>query len=189
MPWNAMTRSGQSFSLSELDATLDSFGADLLRWPAPKRAAAEVLLAESPAARKMLADAKVFDALLDRAPAPDGLRLPELAQQIVSTAVRSAPAGGSVHAVEGAAAANVIPLRRRTEPARTLPAPPVRRGLSAMVVLAASLAMGVMIGALDLVPRSVSQFTGLAGNGTRIEQSLTPMHSDDLSDVLDEEFL
>jgi hypothetical protein len=187
-----MTRSGQKLSLSELDAILDSFGGDVSRWPAAKRAAAEILLAENASARKMVADAKVFDALLDRAPAVDSVRVPELARQIVATAARSAPAGGTApaHAGQGGLAAdNVIPLRRRAEPARPAVRPAARHNFRTMAVLAASLAMGIMIGALDLVPRSVTQFTGLSGSGTEIEQSVSSMHSDDLSDVLDEDFL
>lgn len=57
-------------STERLAALLDAYGADPGRWPADERAAAEALLAASPAARARRDEAARLDALLDLVPAP-----------------------------------------------------------------------------------------------------------------------
>jgi hypothetical protein len=59
-------------SLHRFARLLEGRGADLVRWPAAERAAAEALLAGSPPARRLLAEARALDALLrDGLPSPD----------------------------------------------------------------------------------------------------------------------
>jgi hypothetical protein len=182
-----MMNSRQHLSLDEFGTTLDTFGADLARWPLPKRTAAEALLAENAAARRALADARVFDALLDRAPASDDARLQGLANRIVSAAVQL-PSGVDTGSKDAdSPATNVIPLRRRVEPAPVVARSFQRRNFGAAAVLAASLAMGVMIGVMDLMPGSLNQFATQSDAGPDVEQSVAATHADDLSDMLDED--
>jgi hypothetical protein len=59
-------------SLHRFARLLEGRGADLARWPAAERAAAEALLAGSAPARRLLAEARALDALLrDGLPSPD----------------------------------------------------------------------------------------------------------------------
>src|ERR1700761_9328589 len=54
-------------TLNRLKALSESYGADLLRWPAEKRRGAEALLRSSGDARQILAAAAEPDALVDAA--------------------------------------------------------------------------------------------------------------------------
>jgi len=62
-------------SVGEFSDTLDRLGANLESWPATTRAAAEMLLASSPAAADRLAEAVALaEAMTDAQPkAPEGL--------------------------------------------------------------------------------------------------------------------
>jgi len=62
-----------------LNELIDAYGAEPARWPAAERAAAQALLARTPAARARLAEAAALDSRLDswtgNAPALDPARL------------------------------------------------------------------------------------------------------------------
>jgi anti-sigma factor RsiW len=69
---------------------LDRRGPALARWPAADRAAAETLLADSPAARAALAKARALDAALRRAlPHPDPAALARLQDRIARSIARA----------------------------------------------------------------------------------------------------
>ncbi|MFC7539112.1 hypothetical protein ACFQU2_06060 [Siccirubricoccus deserti] len=76
---------------------LDRRGPALARWPAADRAAAEALLAGSPAARAALAEARALDAALRGAlPRPDPAALARLQDRIARSIARAplpAPSG------------------------------------------------------------------------------------------------
>lgn len=58
-----------TMTLDRLRAIVEAYGADPARWPAAERAAGEALLAGSPSARTMVAEAARIDAALDSVPA------------------------------------------------------------------------------------------------------------------------
>lgn len=128
-----MTRKGPgSIGLAELEAALDTYGADRTRWPAPLRHALSGLIGADAKAAKLLKAAEAFDKLLDAAPGYDGRKLDRLAGKILEAAEKGA---------------DVVPLRR-----------PVRRGLFggsdygiAAAALAASLLLGVFVGQSNVV--------------------------------------
>jgi hypothetical protein len=75
-------------TLERLQAIIDAYGTSAIRWPADERQAAEALLAESAAARTLLAQAVDLDELLDVAPAL--IPTPQLRAAILAAAPRSA---------------------------------------------------------------------------------------------------
>jgi hypothetical protein len=58
-----------TMTLDRLRAIVDAYGADPARWPAAERAAGEALVAGSPSARALVADAAPLDTALDTLPA------------------------------------------------------------------------------------------------------------------------
>ena len=72
-----MTTESHNQAMLVLEAELDRYGADLLRWPDDRRAIAEGLLESSSSAQRLLAEAAELDAALAAAfaapPVPMGL--------------------------------------------------------------------------------------------------------------------
>lgn len=60
--------STEGMTLERLRAVVEAYGTEPMRWPAAERAAAPILLAESEAARAVLAAAAPLDQLLDAVP-------------------------------------------------------------------------------------------------------------------------
>jgi hypothetical protein len=84
-----MTRKGlDTVGLDKLEATLDTYGADRTRWPAPLRHALSGLIAGNAEAQELLKKAEIFDRLLDKAPQYDAARAGRLADRIVAAAER-----------------------------------------------------------------------------------------------------
>lgn len=71
-------------SVSEFVELIDVHGADRTRWPLSARASAASLLAVSAEARRLLAEAGAFDAILSRASDVRGTDILELAARIVA---------------------------------------------------------------------------------------------------------
>lgn len=69
--------------LDTLERVLATFGADRDRWPAAERLRLAPLIAESTEARRMMAEARALDRLLDKAPAVSRQRQDALAARIV----------------------------------------------------------------------------------------------------------
>ncbi len=85
-------------SLERFAALADAFGADMRRWPATDRAAAQDLAQMSPSARACLAEADALDAVLDqsRVTAPSAeLYQRILAQAPTSKTIRLRPAASA----------------------------------------------------------------------------------------------
>lgn len=70
--------------LETLERVLATFGADRDRWPAAERLRLAPLIAESTEARRMMAEARALDRLLDKAPAVSRQRQDALAARIVT---------------------------------------------------------------------------------------------------------
>lgn len=137
--------------LAELEAVLDTYGADRTRWPAPVRHSLSGLIAGNAQARQMLEDAEVFDHLLDQAPAASREELSSLTERIV------------------AAAAAQPRLAVSRPPSVVMPAPRrVSRQQSwAAAALAASLALGILAGqSVSIDSSGVASTSGdTAGSG------------------------
>ncbi len=157
--------------LADLEAALDTYGADRTRWPAPLRHALSGLIAGNPEAAKMLKDAQLFDRLLDQAPQYDSARLGALAKSIAAAA-ESQP--------------RVVPFSR---PAPVPARPPVRRwdyGYAG-AALAASLLVGIIAGQTNLL-RPAAEL--VIGDGSSYDASGTQLaQTDDADTLLDEDLL
>jgi hypothetical protein len=175
-----MTSNKTTPDLEVLEQLLDTWGADRSRWPAPARARAEALLAEHPQAARMFEAAAAFDALLSRAPAPAAGRHALLVDRITASAIA---AGGSDRE-----RGKVLPWpgARRRVPALTRES---WRAFAPPALLAASLALGVVLGALDLAPSAVNRLVEvveLAGDGM---PAVASVDNDGLAAILDEDLL
>lgn len=168
--WNDNT-----MTYAEFERLLDVYGADRTRWPVESRAGAGQLVARDKAARRLLAEVEALDRALERAPLPSLAREAELAERILASARRSprmVSAAGADMAGGGAAlrpsasrTGNVVRFPAFSGSPRWLKS---RTALgSAAGTLAASLALGVLIG-LSSVTQSVvpaiEQLTGLTLN-------------------------
>jgi hypothetical protein len=175
-----MTRNGSDRE-PDLRALLDAYGADRARWPAADRARADAVVAAEPQAERLLTETKALDALLAHAPVPSPERRAALGDRIVALAGAERPAAAPPSGV-------VVPWpgtsRRRAVP----PVPRVRTpAWQAAAVLAASLALGFFVGALDLAPESVDR---LAQAVTLDDaDAVAGLSNDGLAAVLDEDFL
>jgi hypothetical protein len=180
-----MTGDNPNFDHSELERILDTWGADRNRWPTSVRARADSLIGATTDARAMLREAAAFDALLDRAPVPSTSRRAAVSERILSTAV--AAQGPSQR--EGV----VLPWPGARRPQIARPAPAAyarfRSAWAAPALLAASLAAGIFMGALDMVPSPVNQLVQAVELDGDLEQSVAAADNDGLASVLDEDLL
>ncbi|MGE5511225.1 MAG: hypothetical protein ACM31O_08250 [Bacteroidota bacterium] len=183
-----MTSNGSKSGI-DLGTLLDTYGADTARWPERERARMDEIMAAEPWADRLLAEARALDTLLARAPLPSTERRFALASRIVAIAE-----GAHALPAESAASANVrsgvvIPWPRasRSHPVRVSRAArlPVWR---AAALLAASLIVGVFVGAFDLAPSPVNNFVE-AVSLDETEQAVVSISNDGLSAALDEDFL
>lgn len=146
------------------------------RWPEAARRRFEPLLKESARARELLAEARALDELLDRAPLPDADRMASLVDRIAALA--AAPA------TEKPAAAPVIDLAARRQ-ARRPPAPGF--GWRVASALAASLLVGIYLGASPPVTSTVEAVASVVGVSAEAESSDLVLIYDPAAD--EEEFL
>lgn len=177
--------------LEELRTRFDAYGADMTRWPQAARARAEAAVGVDPQVARMLAESKALDAVLAHAPLPSSERRYALAERIVAEAGRAAPeAPRSIghRGKEDTPSGVVIPwpgARRVPSPAAAVPAGSWR----SLGLLAASLAVGIFIGALDLAPASVDQLVEAVDYGTDFDQLAAVYANDGLVSALDEDLL
>lgn len=160
-----MTRNLRPAGLDRLEATLDTYGADRTRWPAPLRHDLSGLIAGNEDARKLLRDAELFDRLLDSTPQYDAARLDNLKERIAGAAERQ-------------------PRLVSTRPETTTARPVLRRhhGLAA-TALAASLVLGVLAGQSSIVNSLLGADPAYTSYSRQMAQS------DDADILLDEDFL
>ena len=176
----------KSMTIADFERLLEVYGSDRTRWPVEVRAGAGQLVARDKAARRLLAEAESLDRALERAPLPSLAREAQLAERILESARRSPRI---VHAAKDAAArpaelraGNVIRLPAFAGTPRWLT--PRTAFSGAAGTLAASLAIGIMIGlssmTQSIVP-AIEQMTGLALN--------SPATAVAQIDLLDEDLL
>jgi len=144
----------EMLTIERLSHLLETYGTDRRRWPRGAEHGLDQLLASSDAARTLWSEAAAFERLLGMARTIEGpatARLDVLTERIVARALTEGPLAA------GAARDNVIAMPVRG-PTQAPPAAAVRaasrRGPSWAVggLLAASLALGVVLGALNVTP-------------------------------------
>jgi hypothetical protein len=178
-----MTNANHNMTLAAFERLLEVYGSDRTRWPADARAGAGHLVARDRVARRLLAEAEALDRVLERAPLPSLLRESALADRIAAAALRSPRIVRSSTAAaaeaDGGGNGNVFRLAD------------VRGGWQwrdatkfggAASVLAASLAIGVLIGLSSSPQRLAPAFQELSGllgdRGTHLLAQLDPLDED-----------
>jgi hypothetical protein len=175
-------------TLAEFERLLEVYGGDRTRWPADARSGAGHLVARDRSARRLLVEAEALDRALERAPLPSLALEAALADRIAAAAPRSPRV---VHL-------RSVPAQAPQAPAETesnvFPLPKLRgrsrwRGATvlggAASVLAASLAIGVLIGLSNLpqplAPAAFEELSGLLGDrGTHLLAQIDPLEEDSL---------
>ncbi|MGJ5101600.1 hypothetical protein ACQR2D_24335 [Bradyrhizobium sp. HKCCYLRH2057] len=94
-----MTRDGRTMDVREFEDLIDRLGQDLSQWPAEQRQSATDLLASSPDAERLLAEARLVRQALASTPirAPSGLAARIVAAAGQATSEQTAPASADVH--------------------------------------------------------------------------------------------
>jgi len=176
-----MTKANNNMTLADFERLLDVYGSDRTRWPVDARAGAGHLVARDRAARRLLIEAEALDRALERAPLASLAREAALADRIAAAAPRSprivrfdsSPSAQPPVESEG----NVFQLadlrgRRQWRSTTVLG--------GAASLLAASLAIGVMIGLSSLpqplAPAAFDELSSLLGErGTHLLAQIDPL--------------
>ncbi|CCD97061.1 conserved hypothetical protein [Bradyrhizobium sp. ORS 375] len=89
----------RTMDVREFEDLVDRLGEDVSRWPAEQRQAADALLASSPEARRLIADARLVREALSSPPvrAPTGLTARILATASRMAAEDAPPASADAH--------------------------------------------------------------------------------------------
>lgn len=159
--------------LDELEAALDTYGADRTRWPAPLRLSLSGLIAGNPDARRMLKDAEAFDQLLDKAPQYDATRLSKLSDRIAAAAERQPRLVTSQERTQTSVRAAKSVLRRH-------------HGIAA-TALAASLVLGVFAGQMKVFTSTADAVLGDDSASSTVSRQVA--FTDDGDSFLDEDLL
>jgi hypothetical protein len=157
-----------------LERHLEIYGADQTRWPQEARERFAPLLEHHAGARVMLAEARALDRLLDCAPPPGIGRERALRDRIVA-AVSNDCVGGR----GGQPAARVIELSPTWQRSRTAFAPPGTVWRTALL-LAASLVLGVYLGAGGGLTPAVEVVAETVGLETQVEPYQLSLVDDDV---------
>jgi hypothetical protein len=179
-----MTNANHNMTLADFERLLEVYGGDRTRWPADARSGAGHLVARDRSARRLLVEAEALDRALERAPLPSLALEAALADRIAAAAPRSPRVVrfDSAPAVQAPAESESNVLR--------LPNPRGRRQWrsatalgGAASVLAASLAIGVLIGLSGLpqplAPAALEELSGLLGErGTHLLAQIDPLDED-----------
>ncbi len=174
----------QAEDRAALTRLLEIHGADRTRWPARERLRFAGVVSEDGAAAALLAEAEALDRLLDRAPRVGEAKIDALKERIVAAALRSdrlqlkAIAGGKSEPVKG-----WLGDVRRPQwiPARFPEWP-------AAAVLAASLALGVVLGSAGTFDTTMQQVASVAGYSTA-EDGTSVALNDEVLGTSDEDML
>ncbi len=145
----------------ELQRVLEIYGADRARWPAASRARLERTLQVDAASRRLYAEARALDRVIDYATSPAPAQIASLADRIMAAAaaapgepVLARPAFPAAPTSATSADGRVIALRRAPRAAQQAPANDVltrRTAWQSAALVAASLLVGLYIGAGSLV--------------------------------------
>lgn len=161
----------RSSELARLERVLDIYGADQSRWPAHERAALLALISRDVRARRLLAEARSLDRVLSAA--PEGSPSERLARSIVAAAIG-----------DGDRRARVVPIEvmRSGPPPRREPHERPRLLAPAAVMLAASFAVGVYLGAAILGQSTFAAGIEISGldNGEGVDINGLYFNPDDL---------
>ncbi len=167
----------KSFSngdLAALELALETYGGDRTRWPVEVRHALSRLIASSAEAQQLVAEAEMFDELIDSAPALSAADNAALLERIVAAAAQQPRA---IHAPAS------VP-RARTAPEFT----GGRQHGWAAAALAASLVLGVMAGGTQSVGTVSDAFVIAVPSGSApAEQQLAA--TDEAEGLTDEDLL
>lgn len=179
-----MTYDRSQPDLEELQVRLETYGADMGRWPQAARARAQAIVGTDRQAARMLAEARALDAVLAHAPLPPLERRAALVDRILADAAGIARNGA------GRRSGIVIPWPRAARNASHMPSAPIARSAPwrAAALLAASLALGVFIGALDLAPDAVDPLMEAVDFNSDLDHTAT-LSNEGLAAALDEDFL
>lgn len=161
--------------LTAFEEHLDVHGSRAESWPEEARRRFEPLIAGNARARELLAAARALEDLLDRAPLPSPDRMRTLSDQIVSVAVAERH--------DQSAPAPVIDLAARRQ-ARNIARPAFWRVASA---LAASLLVGIYLGASPPIASAIEAIAGAVGVQTETENTDLAVIYDPAAD--EEEYL
>jgi hypothetical protein len=181
-----MTNGYNNMTVAELERLLEVYGSDRTRWPAEARAGASQLVSRDKAARRLLVEAEALDRALERAPLLSLGREAELADRIAAAAQRSprivrfntAPSSAPTPGSSSGSILHLPDARARRQWRNA-----TRFG-GAASLLAASLAVGVMIGLSSLPQPLAPAFEELSGLiGDRAGYNLAQL------DPLDEDLL
>ena len=195
--------------LTALENVLDTFGSNPSRWPAEKREKLVSLTAADADARRLLREAKALDAVLGHAAGPPVGNTSALADRIAAAVANTAP--GQPARIErqqddrhpGAVnAPGVVIAWPRGEGEKPRVAAPVAvsgasahrerftSGWQTAALLAASLVVGVFVGATDLLPTDVAQMVASATTGAdNTSQALAFLQGEGFLEIIEEEFL
>ena len=146
--------------LAAFEEFLEVHGARAERWPEAARERFRPLLERNARARELLAEARVLETLLDRAPLPSADRTEPLANRIVAVA--------AAEKANQPSTGNVIDLAARRQ-ARTMLMPRSRWQVAS--ALAASLLVGIYLGASPPVTSAIETIAAAVGLEDEAEDS------------------
>ena len=155
--------------LDRLCEVVAAYGSDRARWPEKDRLRLGAFALSDERARTMLREAQAMDQLLAVADGAGGADAPAdnaLGDRVMAAIAQAAPAVAVQEPI--AATADIVSLADRRKPAVTPQAPPqanddVSQSWIAVAALAASLVIGVFVGAAGYVDLTGSGLTELAG--------------------------
>ncbi len=163
-----MSTGNQNTGLALLEATLETYGSDRTRWPAELRRQLSSVDSSNVEARRILAEAKALDRLIDIAPVVPADRLQALSDRIVMAARTTPRVVGS----------SSLPGRKPTLPMR-------RENFAAGMALAASLVLGMFAGSQQAVVPALQDLAGAAGLAS--DATINQADASDDSDIYSNE--
>ena len=207
-----MTSENKLAELTDFENVLDTFGGNPARWPEARRERLLSLVASDGRAQRLLREAEALDAVLTRAAGPPVGNTAALADRIAAAianpdAVRpladrlnaaANPAGpttakGKAGVViawpRSGSGSNTGSSANRAAQTAAPSGPQPRRDRStwrAAAMLAASLLVGVFVGAMDFVPGNVSNLVAGIEVGSDTPRELALLQGDDLLDFFEE---
>lgn len=158
-----MTTDERQDELQRLAAVLEAYGADPARWPAAERASLTALTAADPRAAALVAEARALDRLLATPPARDPTAEARLLEEIMARAAatqRPRAEPGHDSAVVDLSSAREA---RRRAPSRQPSALPAAGTWRAAGLLAASLLVGLYLGASGIAGPAIVGLAEVAG--------------------------